>query len=168
MKKALFILLSYLLFINPVFAIETINAPSWDEFCPSQFYNAEYLTPPKKRPVLELVSKLSIIGLPYAWYIDYKRIEATEYNNAILYWKKREKIFNDMISNCNALDINNRVVCYMQVRQIEQQKNNQLKNEEIARNQAILNTFNSMLLGNQLDAINNSIRMNQYQYMMRY
>ena len=107
---------------------QSSNAPSWNEFCPSDYIFAS----------VDVNSG----------YLKNRRMAN--------YWANRRYSFDKEIATCTA-DKTNQSSCYMQVRQLEELKNNQLRNEAIAASQALQQTINGLNTQNQLNQINTNL-----------
>lgn len=150
----------------------SIYTPKWHEFCPSEFVNAEYREIPKYKPSKkDSYIALTIVGIPYIWYQQAKVANEKHKQNIANYWIRRRSIFNNEISSCLA-DPNNQLTCFMQVRQLEQNKNAQLQNEAIARAQYAQQSLNHMQnqyqcqqTNTNLNGINNNLNIIQMQMM---
>jgi len=173
MRKLSFILMLFILGL-PVLAY----APSWSEFCPPQYVNAGEMEVVKPNALVQFLLGASLIGIPSASY------RLNNYNNALLnnYWANRKRQFDSEIAlGSNSQNNDNKIMYYMNVRQIELDKNNQLKNEQLAQQSlylqklqmiqrmntnSTLNNINSNLNGinNNLYGVNNSLSRFRYGY----
>ncbi len=147
-------------------------APKWEEFCPAQYVNAQYIaadTGPdvqKNFPITKRQQFLdrSIIGRPFVIHNLRKRVQTQRVVN---YWAQRRMIFDNEIKTCSA-DGKNASNCFMQVRQLENAHNIQLQNQRIAEIQIsqqdqnnALNFFNFLQMqqvNSNLYGINGSLR----------
>ena len=123
-------------------------APKWYEFCPRIYVHADYQEY-KPNKLKNFLLGISIIGFPL---IFDEKINVDRNN----YWVTRKYEFNEELKTCLA-DNNNQSVCFMQLRQIENTKNNQLRNEQIAQAQMMHQYLNNLQTQNQLQQINNNL-----------
>lgn len=131
MKKfiALFLLLC---FYCPVFA--EVMPPRWSEFCAHGYVEAGYKEHIKRNP---LVKPIAFVGqvctlniIPLYWNII-KRDNEVNTNN---YWVDRRHQFEDEIKTCNEYENkDNKLSCYMNIRQLEHNKNVDYNNNIIAQ-----------------------------------
>jgi hypothetical protein len=132
LKKSLFILL-ILCITYPAFSIQkSVPALSWDEFCPEQYLNADYVQPQYNESG-NMFLAMTGIGMPFA-YKNKEKYDAQIENN---YWVTRRDNFKKSLNLCNALSDNDKMInCYMNLKDQENNKNAnhyqyQQKNEEI-------------------------------------
>ena len=129
----------------------TDNIPQWSEFCPANYLNSEYKNMGIMPGLLVLGGipvTLTVIGAPFGLgMISIGSMIANQrnYNN---YWVNRRWQFNQEINSCKSTsDINAQINCFMQLRQIEYQKN---ISDDLARNMRAIN--------NNLNNINNQLQ----------
>ena len=115
-------------------------APKWSEFCPKEFVNSEYIQ-----------------------LIENKKSKKNDYISENNYWKQRRALFEAEIKTCEA-DKNTQTLCYTQVRQLEQNRNSELQNAQLAQQQmkmqAIGNLqgfFQNMQTQMQLQNVNSNL-----------
>lgn len=154
--------------------VNVVNAPKWEEFCPTAYLYAEQQEDHYSIP-LNFLLAMSLVGLPVAIHNKNKSDNISNLN----YWTARRYAFQEEVKTCQS-DVNNQSACFMQVRQLEQAKNAQLQNtqlmeeanriqnsaalqQNIQAQQQIQNTKN---LNNNLNNINNT--MNRFYYQPRY
>lgn len=124
----------------PVLAID--NVPTWDEFCPPQYLNAvpEYNKPKK------VSTKNVILGAlfgPLATPFLSKAIDNAnneQYIQELNYWNTRKQVFEKSVNTCLA-DNNNQSLCFMKVRELEIQKNNQYRYDQSRKYNAVIQTY---------------------------
>lgn len=162
--KRLFSLLILFSIVLPAFAIE---APSWSEFCPADRLSAEYRNMERypetfnnnlTHPVLYKVCKYSIVGTPIAF-----AIYVAEYQEQVRanYWAKRKQDFDKEIESCNQMmNKDNKIVCYMDVRRLENDKTNQHETQMIEEQELRLQRLQLY----QQQQINNNLRNLNYKY----
>lgn len=147
MKKIFLILILFLFLCVEVHADDSF-IPQWSEFCPVKYLNAEqmeYMTTSSWKNILCIVS---LLGIKY-------RIQYVKTNN---YWVDRKNSFENEIGLCNENESNDdKISCYMKVRQLEVEKNHQLEEERIARQQ--LQT-DQELLYSQMQEVRELYRIN--------
>ncbi len=141
-------------------------APKWAEFCPSQFVDAEYHEISAYKPSNKAnMWALTIIGMPYLWHEQAQHQSKMLYLSASNYWVQRRKVFESEIQTCLG-DEQNATACFMQVRQLENSKNDALRQEELAQQQmnlqARMNAQNSIQSSIQSQQLNNSINNLNY------
>ena len=176
MKKFAVILFIVLTAILKVFAVDNSGVPKWSEICPAEFYEAQYrpvdnrslqnlaVMDTKKlychsdNKVVNVTSKILILPALDCWTAtkiskSSHRGENLLFNQNLDYWNQRKQAFDLNIQTCNMADINTRTMCYMQVREIERQKNKELVDN--AYNNALLNQ--QRLQTNQLMNINSNL-----------
>ena len=131
MKKIIVTALCMTFLSNTVALAET-PSPDWSEFCPVNHLNAEYQENNYSYGA-NLLLGLTIVGLPFAIHngSKYLRIDASNY------WASRHKAFENEIATCKS-DPNDQVQCFMQIRQIELNKNEIYQQNEIAKRQESL------------------------------
>lgn len=145
--RILILLLIYLIVIEPSYAI--VQKPSFQEFCPAQYYGKEYLPrnwcEPAKYPTHVKALFWSSIVLFYPAIVCYplaisdtewRRQQRSnkirkEYNATLHYWKQREASFNTSLELCDSSK--DKAACYMQVRNNEIQRNLTLEQNELLR-----------------------------------
>ncbi len=108
-------------------------APKWEEFCPQEYMNSEY-------------HDISSIK-------NARKKELIEMSN---YWAIRKGIFEKEVGMCSS-DTSNQTNCYMQIRQLETNKNLQLQNEFIAKQQANMQVNNNLQRLIQTQQLNNGL-----------
>ncbi len=137
--------------------------PRWENFCPAEFCYSQY-SDYKSNDSLYAFLAISVIGLPWA-VVNSENHKQADNNN---YWTNRRYSFEDNIGVC--LDNQgDKAACLMQVVQIEQNKNQQLQQNEMAQRMLYQSAANNMQhniqaqqLNNNLNNINNSIQMLRY------
>jgi len=137
--------------------------PRWENFCPAEFCYSHY-SDYKSNDSLYAFLAISVIGLPWA-VLNSENHKKADNNN---YWTNRRYAFEDNVGVC--LDNQgDKAACLMQVVQIEQNKNQQLQQNEMAQRMLYQNAANNMQhniqaqqLNNNLNNINNSIQMLRY------
>ena len=131
--KKIFTLLLFLSLILPACGAGT---PYWDEFCPENRLNAEYINIDRyaqnfsntlTHPMLYKICLYSIIGTPIAMAIYMPRYREQVENN---YWAKRKQDFDNEIESCNQMsNQDNKISCYMDIRRLENDKTSQYENQ---------------------------------------
>lgn len=179
MKKNL--LFIGILLLTLVFSLSKNNVtaasyePSWSEFCPAQFVNAEYWSADeyknrrvfyckpqtKKAKVLRAVTVWPMIDCWLAdklWNVNIQRE-----NRMMSYWINRREVFERELALCRE-NHKTESECFMQVRQIENDKNAQLQNAYYSQQQANLQAganlqraIYAQQLNNNLYNMNNSL-----------
>lgn len=142
-------------------------APQWSEFCSRGYSRAEYKEPIKRNP---LIKPIAFVGqvctlniIPLYWGI-LKRDDEIKTNN---YWVDRRHQFEDEIKLCDEYDSkDSKLSCYMNVRQLELNKNADYNNIIIARENLRmqrLQYIQQVQANNNLNNINNNLnRTNNY------
>ena len=176
-------ILSALILIGllPSVANDISGVPKWSEFCPAQYYKAQYksiddnelnkeaecktkmLYCHSDNKFVDISSKVLILPAIDCWTgtkLAKSKIKKTniEFNRNLDYWNSREKAFNANIQICNMADNSTKAMCYIKVKELEMQKNqniiNNSYNEAMLREQRIMNL-------NQAQQTNQLIQMNQ-------
>ena len=104
----------------PMFADDLI--PQWSEFCPDKYLNVQWEknTWEKWKIFPSFIPLIGIIYLPYALYRDHQGKEINKKD----YWYDRKLAFQKEVNSCGMLENNdNRINCYIKVRDMEQHKN---------------------------------------------
>jgi hypothetical protein len=176
--KKIFTLIMLLVFCSPVLA-ETFQ-PLWSEFCPEKYLHPqEKINKEAERTAWSISDSfkrdlmfLTIINAPKIWKEDMELDKAVINNFKIRreapvyeYWNNRKIAFDNEIATCNS-DKNNQSLCYMQVRQLEQQKNDQLENVKLAERRSYHRAINNLSTQYQLNQMNaniNNIKMQNQQ-----
>lgn len=128
MKKLLLVLILFIFAAGKVQAMSNF-IPQWSEFCPDQYINAEQMEYKKMSGWKTFLYAVSIIG--YRYILNNRNI--VNNNN---YWVDRRHSFENEIGLCNESEsTNDKISCYMKVRQLEVERNHQLEEEQIARQQ---------------------------------
>lgn len=126
---------------------QDLFAPSWSEFCPSSYVNAEHMDYSKRPAWQNVLLIASFVGIFY----EVNKSMLISANN---YWVDRRVSFENEIKECNQLSkAGERTSCYMQVRMLEQEKNHQMEEEQIARQQLSVEYQNL----NELRRLNNNL-----------
>ncbi len=115
MKRLIVSLIIFSIINYPALAMQEVKPPSWEEFCPEKYINAEYINKIyyKYMGLKEILYAISIVGIP-ANVKNYNKENEKLLNN---HWVKRRINFENDIKNCNQLSNNDsKVMCYMQVR----------------------------------------------------
>lgn len=163
MKKLLIIILIFVI-INPALAIETIQAPSWSEFCPEQFVNAEYIdiNVKQKHQWKDMLycGLFGVVGLLFC--SSFQNKEKINTNN---YWVSRRNEFESELSLCDNPKTD-KSLCYLQVRQLELTKNNQLETQAMLKQQAYSQSMTNFSHTMQLQNLQNNQYIMQNQMMM--
>jgi hypothetical protein len=178
--KRIFNLLVVLsIFISPVGAVQekaavhnVVIAPSWSEFCPARFVNAQYRhlsdidfeamhTMPyctSQKKWVKVTNKILILPALDCWGATEIRKsmafkEINEHNQNLSYWNSRKELFDSAIATCASSPVESQAACYMQVRQLELQ-----------RKQLALQSLQTDIMYNQsrtqsLNNINQTIQM---------
>jgi len=169
-KKNVVLLLNLLmltfLFQTAVYA--DVPSPQWLEFCPYKYQNAQNKQDIKYNPLIKptaFVAQVCTLNLvPFYWNIQKSEKEVVTNN----YWVNRKLQFDNEISLCaQSENTDNKVMCYMNVRQIEQGKNAQFQNAQIAEENLKLQklrTIQQIETNNNLYNINNSLNGMRYGY----
>lgn len=130
MKRPL--LLLALMLMIPAFADDAPQpqAPQWYEFCPAQYLKADFVEVPKAfnnglLAASVFVPPAAFIAIPMAGHRNSK-INAANLNN---YWVARRQDFDKEVALCNA-STSDKAMCFMQIRQMESQKTEALKQNE--------------------------------------
>lgn len=157
-------------------AVDNSGIPQWSEFCPVEYYNAQYKSTDNQtlqnlavidtkklychsdNKVVDVTSKILILPALDCWTAtkiskSSHRSGNILFNQNLDYWYQRKQAFDLNIKTCNMADTNTRTMCYMQIREIERQKNKELVDN--AYNNALLNQ--QRLQTNQLMNINNNL-----------
>lgn len=182
LKKIFSLLVTLSLCTAPVLALQgkavvddgNVIAPKWSEFCPSVYLNGKlksideykncYRMPycRSEKKWVKAVSIITVIPALDCWSsgLIYKG-QIIAYNRNIGYWNNRKKQFDAAIATCASAPKEQQAGCYMQVRQLELQiqqnetllAQNKLMQKQI--NSQNISTLNSALQGIQM---NNSLR----------
>lgn len=174
-------------------ASENSGVPKWSEFCPTQYYNAQYKTIDKveiqkeaeqmtkmlychsDNKFVDISSKVLILPAIDCWTgtkIAKSKIrkENTQFNQNLDYWNARKKDFEANIQTCNIADNNTKAMCYMKIRELEMQKNrdiiNNSYNEAMLREQRIMN-LNQSQQTNQLIQMNQNLNNINYNLLLK-
>lgn len=115
----------FMILLPACFADEVIPLkPMWEEFCPPKYQLAKPVDEPGYNRgayiSASMVPGLSLIALPLAARARKKQEEAQRVN----YWSNRRVQFDSEIGLC-AQTNTDKAMCYMQIRQMESQKNDQ-------------------------------------------
>ncbi|MBQ7126870.1 hypothetical protein IJO12_07275 [bacterium] len=141
MKKILFLLI-ILFSMNSVIAIESDITPNWNNVAPNKYAkDLQYIennTFANKHPMLNSLSTMTIVGIPFA--IKSKRNSTNiEENN---YWYNRKQEFESQINLCKQLtDQNAKINCFSTVRQNEQTQTAQKKQADLQEKLIKTNSF---------------------------
>ena len=164
----------------PVLAVSDF-APRWSGFCPRKYEDAEYMSARTfqksfygrlTHPMAYRIFKYSIIGLPIA--ISAYNQQYTEQLRAN-YWADRRNKFEDEVNLCGQSENKDNVVnCYMNVKQLELNKNHEynqqiiaLENQRLQKmqiSQQSFTNYNLNRMNNNLNGINNSLNGIRYGY----
>lgn len=107
-----------------------LYAPKWEEFCPSEFVKAKHREIYKYQPTkIEGLMFLTIVGIPYVLNQEIKYCNKIAYIARSNYWVERRTTFENEIKSCLA-DENSATMCFMQVRQMEDNKNAQIQKDQ--------------------------------------
>jgi len=183
MKKilSLFVLLS--LCTAPVLAIQQgkavkdndVIAPKWSEFCPSEYLGEKPLTSQDgskmgkchdKRVWVNVLAGITVIPALYCIGEGYhNQMFIIKHNQSQAYWDNRKQRFDSAIATCVSSPIAGQAGCYMQVRQLEEQRNNQLTQNTLAQKQLqsqsysnLNQTLQGIQMNNSLNKINNNLK----------
>lgn len=191
LKRIFSLLMVLSIFSYPVLAVQekaavhnAVIAPSWSEFCPARFVNAEYIpisdtknycdsychTKKKWVEVLSLITVLPAASCVSQQMSAYKKI--TEHNQNLSYWNSRKELFDSAIATCASSPVESQAACYMQVRQLELQRKQlalQSLQADIMYNQSrtqSLNNINQTIqmqnMNSNLNNINNNLNRLYY------
>lgn len=166
MKKLLCLLMLFVLGC-PAFA--EIQPPQWSEFCSQKYENAEYMEYKKHNPLIYPLAFVAQVGtlniVPVFWNITIKEKDLVNANN---YWVGRKKQFDNEIALCKEnQQTDNKVSCYMNIRQIELNKTAQLQNLAISQQNLQMQKLQLIQNANRnytLDDINNNLNGIRYGY----
>jgi hypothetical protein len=111
------------LMLMPVsFAQDSGLAPKWHEFCPTHYCDAQLGDEPQYNRLGNGLAAMTIIGAPFVARNRRKYVEQDLSN----YWARRRAAFENEIKLCES-EQTGRAMCYLQVRQMEDNKNAQYK-----------------------------------------
>lgn len=176
MRKFLLTLIIYFLINNQTLALQEIPPPIWEEFCPPEYYNAdfeEYINPYSTGEKI-LFTILFPVGIALSIDETTKKNRIDNFNNELTYWKQREQSFKNMVQSCQVLSSENQPQCYLQVRQMELWRT--AKNQELkmmshqARMQALSDFNNDMQMlrtNTELNGINSNLNQINTNMMLR-
>lgn len=142
--------------------------PQWSEFCPVQYINAEYRNKIERNPVIKplaFVGQVCTLNIvPVYWTLQKRDAEVVENN----YWVQRKQQFNNEIETCKQYNSNdNQLSCYMNIRQVEANKNAQYENVLIAKEQMKIQRLRYMQqsqINTNLHNLNNNLNGIRYGY----
>jgi len=161
------------IFILPTSALQekatvqsSVIAPQWSEFCPEQYLDARirplnearnYLVVPYCTSTKKWVKRVNAILILPAFDCRCAEIywenKISQENQVIAYWLKRKSMFEASVATCASAPIEQQAGCYMQVRQLE------LQRQQIAvqNMQVQLQSINSINQSIQMQNINNNL-----------
>jgi len=172
------------------FAGNDIKAPEWFEFCPSQYIDANiwtqdnieniakrkgteqtkifYCKPDGKvANVVRWITLLPALDCSLGRKIainNWKNVLTAENENN-KYWYERRIAFNDSLKTCANISKDSKALCYMKIREIENQKNYYLsqdihnrKVENLIYRQNLQNAINSIQESNERNQINTQLQ----------
>jgi len=181
MKKLLLILFLTLILVSPVSSTEEIKAPGWSEFCPEKYVNAEYiplseakktvvsLSPycdSDKKWVRNLVKFTVLPALDCRIAENIYRAQIMKKNEIAGYWISRRDEYEKEISSCNNPKID-KTICLLQVKQLEEQRNNQLKINDIMAAQAFSQSMYNLNTQSKINQANSNINNIHLNNIMR-
>lgn len=156
MKNLLLIFIIFC-FISPAFA--EIQPPQWNEFCPEEYLNAQYISRKPLPSFIGFVLACSIVGAPIA-FIDINKQVRVETNN---YWVRRREAFNLRIKNCKQYtDYTELMYCYLTERQKQAENDANLRMSNIEAQQRALAVQQNIQRSNMQSQINNIQTQNQF------
>lgn len=185
-KRILSLFVMVTLFVIPTFAVQgktsiqtNVIAPSWSEFCPEQYVNAErkssleagkyrdaYCNTDKKwvkvAQVITVIPKLLCnAGMQYGIRT------INDYNQNVYYWNHRKAMFDASIATCASAPKEQQAACYMQVRQLELQRQ-QIAVQNMQTQLQSINAVNQSIqiqnMNNNLNNLNNNLNRMYYNY----
>lgn len=122
MKRALFLVL---LLSMPAFADE-IQPPKWSEFCPPGYCDAQVGPIPK--PAGAGMAVASVVAWPVLFPVMAHKNKAYAEALSRNYWAQRRVAFENEVQLCDHTS-GDKALCYMQIRQMEGQKNDARRQE---------------------------------------
>lgn len=155
MKKIIITILLFC-FMTPAFG--AIEPPKWEEFCPAQYVNAEYIQPKTYHPYRNTLISMTIVGLPYVK----KDMNTHIFIKANNYWYGRKQEFKKQLTECkNITNETELIYKYTAIRQNELAKNQQRQNQilqaqnEQMRRMIIYQGINQSQTNNEINKIHN-------------
>ena len=149
-------------FLSNTIAVADALSPAWDEVCPPKYLYAKYQENHYNTAENVLLA-LTIVGLPFACY-NKAKFEKIDTSN---YWVQRKRAFDNELATCKSDPIN-QAQCFMQIRQLELNKNALYQQNEIAKRQEKLHKIQNIQTINALNDINRSINKPQNVYQDVY
>lgn len=164
MKK---IVILFVMFCFNFPAMAEIQPPRWEEFCPREYVNAEYIKDNTPSSIVNLLLAYSIIGFPFALH-NINKSSLIESNN---YWYNRRIEFEQKLNSCKNITNESQLIYqYLSIKQDELSKNANRKMNIMQAQQnaiAIQQNIQRSNLQSQINNIQTQNTFNQIQNNLR-